>query len=242
MSTTTFISGAGRGLGLEFTRQCLARGDTVVAAVRTPSRAEELTALSEGAGGRLHVVALDVSDPASIDACGEATAALVDHLDVLINNAGINSMSAGIPEEQRNVRLGSLEPEGILSMVRVNAVGPVLLTQRLLGLLEQGTAPRVVHISSWLGSMTVKQSGGNYGYCASKACLNMLGRALAFDLKGRGVTSAMFNPGWVKTDMGGPSAPTPVDVSVRGLLAVIDGASPEVTGRFFDHDGKSLPW
>ena len=224
------ITGAGRGLGLQFARQCVARGDTVYATVRRDSEAlRELGAT---------VLRLDVADPASIEAFAAELAGLTDRVDLLINNAGINSR--GVPEGQGNVRFGDLEPEGILTMVRVNAIGPVLVTQALAGLLGEGS--KVVSISSWLGSIGGKSRGGNYGYCASKTTLNMLGRAMAFDLRERGVTAVVVNPGWVQTDMGGSRASLTPEQSVGGLLAVADGLTTQDAGRFLQWDGTEHPW
>ncbi len=109
---TALITGAGRGMGLEFTRQLLDRGDTVIATVRNPARADALRELAANRGDHLAIVTLDVSDPASITRATFAIAQHTDHLDLLVNNAGINSR--GVPEGQGNVRFGSLEPEGIL--------------------------------------------------------------------------------------------------------------------------------
>ncbi len=236
------VTGAGRGLGLEFTRQLLSRGDQVFAGLRNPAGSEALQTLAETHGAQLQMVALDISKTSSIAACHDAVAARVDGLDLLVNNAGINSRSRGIASEQRNVAFGRLEPDGILQMVRVNAVGPLLLTQAMADLLAVGVRPRVAHISSWLGSVTRKTSAGNYGYCASKAALNMVTRILAHDLLPRGVLSVTFTPGWVQTDMGGPDATlTPVQ-SVGGILSVIERLGDDDAGKFLQWDGSEHPW
>jgi len=227
-------------MGLAFTRQLLERGGAVFAAVRNPAKTDALQALVESSPGRLTLVRLDVSDPGSIDAAREAVEAQTDHLDLLVNNAGINSR--GVPDGQGNVRFGALEPTGISRMVAVNAVGPILVTQSLVGLLQRGSEPRVVSISSWLGSISGKTSGGNYGYCASKATLNMLARAMAFDLSPLGITSVVFNPGWVSTDMGGPNAKLTPERSVRGMLTVTDHLTPSDAGRFLQWDGTEHAW
>lgn len=236
------ITGAGRGLGLEFSRQCLDRGDRVYAGVRDPTRADALRALGQDKPGRLFVFPLDVTNPSSLDSAHAAVSAETEFLDLLINNAGINSRSATIGEEERNVSFGSLEAEGMLTMFRVNAIAPILVAQRLVDLLAKGHGPRILNISSWLGSIERKQSGGNYAYCASKAALNMLGRTLAFDLKERGIITLMFNPGWVKTDMGGENATLTPTQSVCGMLATSDTATLNDTGTFFQIDGTVHPW
>jgi NAD(P)-dependent dehydrogenase (short-subunit alcohol dehydrogenase family) len=233
------VTGAGRGLGLMFVQQLLERGDTVWATARTPERSEGLAALAEVHGDRLHTLPLDVADPLSIQEAAEAVERSVGGgLDLLVNNAGINSR--GVPDGQQNVRLGSLEPQGILRMVEVNAVGPLLVSQALLPVLGEGS--KVLSISSWLGSIGEKQSGGNYGYCASKTTLNMLMRAFAFDVAERGVISVVANPGWVQTDMGGSRASLTPQASVAGLLRTIDAAGPEQNGAFLQWDGSEHPW
>ncbi len=238
--TTALVTGAGRGMGLEFTRQLLSRGHTVFATARDPSRSGALGELAAEHEGRLHSVPLDVSDLESIAAARRAIGERTGHLDLLVNNAGINSR--GVPEGQGNVRFGALEPAGVLRMVEVNAMGPVLITQGFVDLLQKGKEPRVISVSSWLGSIGAKTSGGNYGYCASKATLNMLARAMAFDLLPLGIISVVFNPGWVSTDMGGPKAKLTPEESVAGMLKVTDGLTPQHAGQFLQWDGSEHPW
>ena len=224
------VTGAGRGLGLEFVRQLAAQGANVVGTVRKPS--EALAALG------VEVLTLDVGDPASIADFGSKIAERFDRVDLLVNNAGINS--GGVPKGKKNVRWGDLEPDGVLQMVRINGMGPVLVTQALQRQLQAGS--KVLSISSWLGSVGAKQAGGNYGYCASKTTLNMLGRAMAFDLAPSGVICVLGNPGWVRTDMGGERADLTPEESVAGLLQVMERATPADAGRFLAWDGTEVPW
>lgn len=236
------ITGAGRGLGLEFARQCLERGDEVVACLRDPDGARELRALGAAGLGRLHTVRLDVTDPESIERAGAAIEAAVDGVELLVNNAGINSTSAGVADERRNLRFGQLEPEGLLDLMRVNAVGPLLVLQRLAGVLSATGGARVLNVSSWLGSIGDTARGGNYGYSASKAALNMLTRRAALDLKGAGITVVAVNPGWARTDMGGPGAQLAPSESVAGMLALAERLWPRDAGEFFDWNGERRRW
>jgi NAD(P)-dependent dehydrogenase (short-subunit alcohol dehydrogenase family) len=224
------VTGAGRGLGLEFARQLVAGGYRVLGTVRRPSEA-----LAEVGSTPL---ILDVADAEAVAKFADAVREHADHVDLLVNNAGINS--GGVPAEQKNVRFGSLEPEGILRMVRINAIAPVLVAQSLVELLGEGS--RIVNISSWLGSIANKSSGGNYGYCSSKTTLNMMARAMAFDLRERGIASIVVNPGWVSTDMGGPNAKLTPEQSVAGLLAVADRLTLDDAGKFYQWDGTEHPW
>ncbi|KAB2888649.1 MAG: SDR family oxidoreductase [Kofleriaceae bacterium] len=223
--STWLITGAGRGIGLEMARQLRARGDDVIGTVRDAGKAEGLRAI----GARIEVC--DVAEPAAIDALGERMRGQA--IDVLVNNAGIGRFGGAVKD---------LTAEELHRYMAVNAIGPILVVRALLPCLRAGRQKKIASITSLMGSIADNGSGGAYGYRSSKAALNMLNASLALELRGDGFTCLVLNPGWVQTDMGGPRAPTPVDVSVRGLLAVIDGATPDVSGRFFDHDGKPLPW
>jgi len=222
------VTGANRGIGFEFVRQMIARGDDVVAGVRRPDRADSLRAL---AGERLRILTLDVADPASVVAFARELGD--EPVDLLINNAGI----VGDRGE-----LTSLDAEDLSRTFLVNAVGPVLVTRALLPNLRRGQARKVVHLSSGMGSIGDNTSGGSYGYRMSKAALNMASRNLAHDLKLDGITSVVLNPGWVQTDMGGPDATLPVGESVRRMLGIIDKLTIERTGQFLNHTGEPYEW
>ena len=235
------VTGANRGLGLEFTRQLLAAGDDVVATARHPKKADELNKLVTVSGGRGTIVRLDVADPAEV-----ATAALqigerFDALDLLINNAGIWS-APGEPERVSAGALAELRPEPVLEVLRVNAVAPMLVTQALAPRLATAGRGLVVNLSSGLGSLERATSRGNVAYGMSKAALNMLTRHLAAELSRQGTVVVSMSPGWVATDMGGPSAALEPPESVHGMLNVIDALTPAQSGSFLDHTGATLPW
>lgn len=221
------VTGANRGIGLELVRQLLARGDVVDACVRDPDRAAELRALACPA---LHVHRVDVTDQASVDALVHEIAAPVD---TVINNAGIN---------RPHQRLSDLDLAATAEIYATNALGPLRVAHALLPLVRRGTAKKLVHITSGMGSIADNQSGGSYGYRMSKAALNMMSKSLAVDLRGEGILSIVINPGWVKTDLGGASAPTAVEDSVRGILARIDEATLETSGSFLNWKGGTYPW
>ena len=235
------VTGANRGLGLEFARQLAERGDRVFATTRDVKRATELRDLAKQHGGeRITIVPLDVDDADSIRAAAETVRGQTDALDLLINNAGVYAArvtESGDPAE----RLGELNFDDALKVLRTNAVAPLLLTQALLPLLKNGTAPRVVSITSGYGSVA-DNTGFPYYYGASKAALNMFMRSLAGDVAMRGITTIVMNPGWVKTDMGGAAAPMTADKSVAGMLKVIDGLTPADNSTFKDWRGKEAEW
>ncbi len=228
-----FITGANRGLGLEFVRQCLGRGDRVFAGCRQPKNAGALKDLANQNSNRMSMLELDVTRPEHIRAAAQAVASEVDGLDLLINNAGV-LLSGEQP--------GNLQADSLLDVMHANAIGPLMVAQELLPLLEKGDAPKIVNVTSQLGSIARKRSGGRYSYSASKAALNMFTRALAFDVLSRGVIVVTVHPGWVKTDMGGPGAPLAAEESVAGVLELADSLKPQDAGRFLQWDGSELPW
>lgn len=225
--TTVLITGSNRGLGLEFVRQYAADGARVLATCRDPDAAHELAAVE----GDVAIHPLDVTDHLAI-------AALADDLkeeaiDILIANAGVMS---------RGHRLGEMDYDEFEQVLRTNTVAPVAVTEAFLPHMERGEGKRVALITSLMGSIADNQGGAYYAYRSSKAGLNACGRSLAIDLAPRGFIVLLLHPGWVRTDMGGPSAPIGAETSVRGMRSVIADAKAEHSGRMFAYDGRELPW
>jgi NAD(P)-dependent dehydrogenase (short-subunit alcohol dehydrogenase family) len=227
------ITGANRGLGLEFARQLLRRNARVIATARQPGRALELNELAAAHPGRLHILPLDVTAPGSIHELAREAALLFDGLDLLVNNAGL------LPSGER---FGALDPEVLEASFRTNARGPLLLTEALHGLLKQGERAVVASIGSLVGSIAQTRAFRTPSYAISKAAQNMASRLLAAALAGDGITVLALHPGWVRTEMGGAKAPLAPEDAVARLLAVLDGASIERSGMFLDGDGTALPW
>ncbi len=229
------ITGANRGLGLEFVRQCLARGARVFAGCRNPENAGDLQTLSATYPGQLTILTLDVTDEATIDASVETIRSQVDGLDLLINNAG------AFPRGETPT---NLDAETMLQAFHLNSVAPMIVAQRCLDLLRAGNQPKIVNISSKMGSLWWKEreGGGDYSYCSSKAALNMLTRTLAFDLRSDGIIVVAMQPGWVQTDMGGGSADLTPTESVGGMLKVIEGLTEAHTSKFYTWEGREHPW
>jgi len=227
------ITGANRGLGLAFTRESLGRGRRVFATCRRPDEADDLHALAAEHPDRLTILRLDVTDEETLDASAEAVQDQEGALDLLINNAGVSPSGE---------RLGNLDAQTMLHTFHVNSVGPMLVAQRYLNLLHAGENAKILNISSTLGSLAQKSSGGRYSYCSSKAALNMLTRALAFDLDADGIVVVAIHPDWVRTDMGGSGAPLAPEESARGVLDVADGLTQADTASFYTYQGRELPW
>ncbi|MFZ5622828.1 MAG: SDR family oxidoreductase [Gemmatimonadota bacterium] len=238
----TLVTGAGRGIGLEFVRQCLRRGDHVFAGIRRPDPPPALAGLASQHCDRLAIVSLDLAREESIRDAAALVASRTDALDLLVNNAGLYSLSATTWSPGGGPPLGQLTMAELVEVFRVNAAGPILLAQALWPLLARGTHPVILNLSSLIGSLSAKTGGGDYAYAASKAALNMLTRALAADLAPHGIIAVAISPGWVRTDMGGPSASLPVDESVAGLLATAGRLTPRDSGCFLDYLGRPMPW
>ena len=227
------VTGTNRGLGLEFTRQLLARGDRVIATCRHPGKALALTELAAAHPGHLHILPLDLSSERSIAEAARETAALTDTLDALVNNAGM--LVSG-------ERFGSITHKSLTDSFAANVAGPVLFTQALCPLLEKSKHAKVLNVSSRLGSQGFTTSFGTPSYAMSKAALNMATRQLAAELAPKGITVFCVSPGWVSTDMGGANATVTPHDSVAGLLKVLDATTKDDAGRFVDYKGAEIEW
>ncbi len=225
--STVLITGANRGIGLEFARQYAAAGYRVHGACRAPGSADALASLGE----RVTLHALDVTDHAGI----EALAAGLENeaIDIVINNAGIYGEAQDF---------GKIDYAAWEEVMRVNTLAPLKMAECFLPHLEAGKMKMIASLTSRMGSIAENDAGGVYIYRSSKAALNAAARSLAIDLAPRGITVIVFHPGWVKTDMGGPGALIDAETSVAGMRAVIKGAGPKVSGRFFAYDGAEVPW
>jgi len=221
---TCLVTGANRGIGLEFCRQYQARGDTVIAVCRSPSR--ELEALE------VEIIdGVDVQDPRSL---ADLSSRLDKRaVDILVNNAGV----------LRRDKLGTLSSQALEDMLlqfRTNSIGPVLVTEALLPHLGEGS--KVGIVTSRMGSVTDNTSGGYYGYRMSKAAVNIAGVSLAKDLADRGIAVALLHPGYVRTDMTGHEGFIDPDEAARGLIQRLDELTLETSGGFWHTSGERLPW
>ncbi len=214
------VTGSNKGLGLELCRQLAGKGDRVIAACRRSS--PELHALDVEV-----IEGVDVADDASVRSFVERLDGRT--IDLLVNNAGMMSVQS----------LSNLDFPEILQQFEVNTLGPLRVTHGLLSCLQRGS--KVAIVTSLMGSVTDNTSGGSYGYRISKAGVNMAGRSLAHDLRGRGIAVVLLHPGLVATEMtGGRGIST--SESVRGLLERIDSLTLDDSGSFWHADGRRLPW
>lgn len=224
------ITGANRGLGLEFVKQYLAHGYRVFATAREPSASRELNALAKDHSAlRVHTLAVD--DPASVQALARELAG--EPIDILVNNAGTSG-----PKQQR---LGDIDYAGMLETLKVNAIAPLMIAEALLDSVAKSERKLIVGLTSGMGSIA-DSSGGSYAYRASKAALNMSYHNLALDLKDRGIIVVVINPGWVQTDMGGARAPVTPSESIAAMRKVFDRVTLAESGSFLDYKGGTWPW
>ena len=219
---STLITGANRGLGLEFARQYSADGWQVYAACRDPNSASELGSLADGSGGRLQVRSMDVSDLASVRAV--ASELKGKPIDLLLNNARVGG--------PRGQTIGNIDYEVWARVLDVNTLGPIRVAEAFVDNVAQSERKLIVTITSGMGSIGDNTSGGAFAYRSSKAAVNMVMRSLAIDLAPRGITCVVINPGWVRTDMGGPHATLTTAQSVKRLRRLIDTLGPAQSGRF----------
>jgi len=229
---STLITGANRGIGLEFARQYLADGWRVYAACRDPDSAFELHPLADTSEHQLRIMALDVTNPAGIKAA--ATELDKQAIDLLLNNAGVMG--------PRSQTIGNVDYEAWARVLDANTMGPMRISEAFVENVARSDRKLIVTLTSGMGSLADNTSGGSIAYRSSKAAVNMVMRSLAIDLAPRGITCVVVNPGWVQTDMGGPHAKiTPVE-SVTKLRRLIDSLGPAQSGKFFNYDGREYPW
>lgn len=224
---TVLITGAARGLGLEFTRLYAARGWRVLACARDPGALK-------GVAGDIHPHRLEVTDYAAVKALAGTLSG--EAIDVLICNAGVGGSRGSTAQD-----LGHFEPAEWHRIFEINALAPLMMAEAFVEHVARSQQKKLVAITSILGSLA-SNNGGRYFYRASKTALNMEWNCLARDLEPRGIICVALHPGWVQTDMGGATAPLTIDQSVPAMVKTIDGFRPSDNGRYIQYDGKELPW
>jgi len=223
---TVLITGANRGIGLALAQQFEQAGYDVIGTARKPDKAKQLIAL----GVRLEQ--LDVGDPNSVSAMAKRLEGL--EIDILINNAGIAGHSTDAFAE--------LDIEKLDTVYNINSLGPLRVTQALLPNLDASEGKQVANISSMMGSMELNTWGCCLGYRGSKAALNSFNKTLSMELGKREFVFVVLHPGYVKTDMNKGSGNITTSESAAGLFKVISQLKAEDNGKFYDYQGKAMPW
>jgi NAD(P)-dependent dehydrogenase (short-subunit alcohol dehydrogenase family) len=235
MSESVFITGADKGLGLALARKFLDEGFLVFAGQYGPDGA--LGQLGEQFPVQLRILPQDVTDPTSVSASARRVAKISDSLDILINNAGVFFPQTKLPLPEVDLEDGHLE-----SMIEVNAFGPLRVTKWFLPLLEKGRLKRIVNISSEAGSISDCGRESWFGYCMSKAALNMQCCLLQRHLKPKGFKVLAIHPGWLRTDMGGPDADLDPQVSAGAIFALATRNWSLDDPIYMDYTGRTLNW
>jgi NAD(P)-dependent dehydrogenase (short-subunit alcohol dehydrogenase family) len=229
---SVLVTGANRGLGLEFARQYAADGWQVFAACRSPDDARELQGLAALSDGRIRVLKMDVTDTASVKAAAAELSG--QPIDLLLNNAGV-----GGPPDQR---IGSFNYAAWARVLEANTLGPMRVVEAFLENVARSERKLIVTITSGMGSIGDNTSGGSYAYRSSKAAVNMVMKSLAIDLAPRGITCVVLSPGWVRTDMGGPYGRLSPEQSIGAMRSVIATLGPKDSGRFLNYNGNDYSW
>ena len=228
---TILVTGANRGLGIEFVEQYLNEGNEVIATYRNENSSMDLIEMGNERSN-LKLLQLDVSSNKSLNSFAEN---LGDSpIDIFINNAGVYG--------PRNSSFGNVDEENWIPAIKINAIAPILLTQLIIKNIRSGADKKLIFITSKMGSIDDNKGGGAYVYRSSKTALNAVVKSLSVDLENEGIVVALIHPGWVKTDMGGPNALIDKDTSVRGMTEVISNLDISSTGNFYNYDGSIIPW
>ena len=229
--STILVTGANRGIGFEFVQQYLAMGEQVIATYRGEKNSDQLISLCRDESN-LEIFKLDVAFDSSMEEFGQR---LGDQpIDVFINNAGVYG--------PRDSVFGKVDEAEWLSVLRINALAPLFLTQLLIENLRHGELKKLVYVTSKMGSIEDNRGGGSYVYRSSKAALNAVVKSISVDLESEKMAVAVLHPGWVRTDMGGPNGLIDTKTSVAGMVQVIRNLNVESSGAFFNYDGNVIPW
>jgi NAD(P)-dependent dehydrogenase (short-subunit alcohol dehydrogenase family) len=229
---SVLVTGGNKGIGLEVCRQLARAKYRVFLGARSPERGHAAVETLKKEGLAVEFLELDVSDEKSIARAASELGSRITALHALINNAAI------LPTWQGTV-LDATAGE-LRDTFNTNVIGPVLLTQALLPLLEAGRPARVINVSSLLGSVA-QMSDGWPGYGISKAALNAATRKFAVALKARGISVNAASPGWVKTDMGTQDAPLSVEQGGRNIARLVIDFPAGTTNKFLQEHGEH-PW
>lgn len=230
-ASTILITGANRGIGLEFVRRFAADDWQVIACCRDPAAAGELQTLAQTASG-IEIYALDVTDYPRMQALAAELAGRP--IDILLSNAGIYG--------PKGVAFGDVDPRSWREVLEVNTIAPLMLAQAFVDSVAASERKLIAVISSKVGSIADNGSGGSYAYRSSKSAVNQVVKSLSIDLADRGISTISLHPGWVLTDMGGPNAEIDTVESVSGLAGILQAAGPAQNGHFIEYNGDPIPW
>lgn len=230
---TLLITGANRGIGLEFVRQYAAEGWRVFACCRKPAAADLLNRLINQFPDRIQAHALDVTAHQQIEQLAQTLTG--QPIDLLINNAGV------YPPD-RGDAFGKTDYAAWQHAFEVNTMAPLKMTEAFIKQVARSALKTIVTITSKMGSVADNRGGGGYIYRSSKSGVNIVVKSLSIDLNPQKIIAVVLHPGWVKTDMGGPGALITTEQSVTGMRRVIGNLTLQDSGKFYAFDGQIVPW
>ena len=238
--STALITGANRGLGLEFVRRLSLMGWRVLATCRSPGQAEALNRIAAESRHGVEVHQLDVVDPQSIDAL---SAALGDGaVDLLVCNAGVSRMKQALITGAEGQRIQDVDDALWFEAFCTNAIGPLRVAAAFADRVAASELRLMAFMSTRMSVAGQDSSGAYYMYRASKAALNVVVKNLSIELAPRGITCVALHPGWVRTDMGGPNADVSPEESVSGMVKILLDAKLPKKVQFLDYRGETVPW
>ena len=235
MQETVLVTGANRGIGLAVAKVYAESGDKVFAACRQPEKADELKSLQKNHPGLVDLVALDVDSDESVKSAAKEVGGKAGHLDALIN-------MAGIMPGRYDAKLEEMDFNDSRKAYETNVLGPLRTAKFFLPLIRKAKNGRIVNVTSGLGSISGTDNPNFYAYGASKSALNKVSRTLALELKKDNIVCVALDPGWVKTDMGGPNAWLTPEQSSTAIVKTVKDLTMERTSLFIYNDGKTLNW
>ena len=228
---TILVTGANRGIGLEFVKHYLDRGEQVIGTYRDIVSSDKLIQMGE-VYDSLKTLTLDVSSDESLKYFSDQLGDIP--IDIFINNAGVYG--------PRNSTFNNVDEKNWIPVLRINAIAPLILTQLIIENLRRSSVKKLIYITSKMGSIDDNKGGGSYVYRSSKTTLNAVVKNISIDLAREEMLVALLHPGWVRTDMGGPDGLIDTNTSVSGMIKVIDGLEQSLSGNFFNYDGTEIPW
>lgn len=238
------VTGAYKGLGFEWCRQLGKLGYKVILTARDLEKAQDAAERLNEQELVIYHKALEVTDENQIQAIALWANEMFGHIDLIINNAGINPKDYS--DKSRMAKafyLDSLDAKELMEVIHINSIAPLLIIKHFRLLLKQSEQPIVINISSWLASVSNLTFGGHYGYVGSKNLLNVLNKSMANELKNDNIISINVNPGWVQTDMGGLKAQFTTEEAVKNLIEnILLKVKIADSGKFLNFDGNIHPW
>lgn len=238
------VTGAYKGLGLEWCRQLCNLGYQVILTARDMEQARAAAGQLSTAGGEVYPLALDVTREDQLAAAAAWAEKTFGKVDLIVNNAGVNPKDYRDKDRMAKAfYLDALDADEMLEVIRINSIAPLLVVKHFRSLLRKSDRPMIIHISSWLGSVTHLSFGGHYGYVGSKNLLNVLNKSMANELRTDGIIAVTVNPGWVQTDMGGKKATFTTEEAVTNIIRqVMEKLTLSDSGKFLNYDGSEHPW